>query len=116
MPHYKDGTEVQIGDIAKGTGYNVKGPDKEPIEIVGTVVGITPGSSSCNVQIAHVIAKQLPADFKHPDHRLYHRICVMGNGPNGGSGPQVAATLDLEYSQCDYFELVHRPGAVPATA
>lgn len=103
MPHYRDGTEVKIGDIAKGKGYNV------PTEIVGTVVGITPDSKSCNIQIAHVLASDLP-DVPPPDYRFYTQTCVIGCGANGGASgtPKVAATARLEYGQCDAFELIHR--------
>lgn len=50
MPHYSDGTEAKIGDIVRGTGYNVKH------EIIGKVVNVRPGES-CTLSIAHVGAK-----------------------------------------------------------
>jgi hypothetical protein len=34
MPHYKDGTPAQIGDVIKGKGYNV------PHEIIGVLTEI----------------------------------------------------------------------------
>jgi len=48
MPHYKDGTPAQIGDLVKGKPYNT------PREIVGQMISITPGSESCNCLIAFV--------------------------------------------------------------
>jgi hypothetical protein len=50
MPHYSDGTEAKIGDIVKGTGYNVKH------EIIGKVVNIRPGES-CTLSVAAVTNK-----------------------------------------------------------
>ncbi len=47
MPHYKDGTEAKIGDLVKGTGYNVKH------EIIGKVVNVRPGES-CTLSVAYV--------------------------------------------------------------
>lgn len=109
MPHYRDGTEVKLGDIAKGKGYNVKNDAGELKEIVGAVVGITPDSKSCNIQIAHVVTHEMP-DAAPPDYRFYTQTCVIGCGANGGASgtPKVAATARLEYGQCDAFELVHR--------
>jgi hypothetical protein len=48
MPHYKDGTPAQVGDLVKGKPYNT------PREIVGEVISVTPGSESCNCMVAFV--------------------------------------------------------------
>jgi acyl-[acyl carrier protein]--UDP-N-acetylglucosamine O-acyltransferase len=48
MPHYSDGTEARIGDLVKGTGYNIKR------EIVGKVIQVTAGTDSCNLAVAHI--------------------------------------------------------------
>jgi hypothetical protein len=99
--HYKDGTEAKIGDIVKGRGYNVQR------EIVGTVVGLTPGSASCNIQVAHVLTVAFEGAALIPNHRLYVRTGVIGCGANGGArGDAIGAYVDLEYGQCDAFEKV----------
>jgi hypothetical protein len=46
MPHYIDGTEAKVGDIARGKPYNT------PYEVVGVITGITPDADSCNLRIA----------------------------------------------------------------
>jgi hypothetical protein len=111
MPHYADGTEARCGDVVKGKGYNLKDADGNLREFVGTVVGITPGSASCNVQVAHVVTgesteEQLIAVGKL--HQHYAQKCVIGCGPAGGKGgtPRVLATIGLEYGQCDQFEKI----------
>lgn len=100
MPHYKDGTEAKIGDVVRGKGYNVEAV------IIGTVVGITPGSASCNIQVAHVVTKEF--DGAYPDHNLFVQKCVIGCGADGGKAgtPKVGAGVNLEYGQCDAFEKV----------
>ena len=50
MPHYKDGTEAKLMDVVKGKPYNT------PHEIVGVVVGITPGADSCNLRVMFTTA------------------------------------------------------------
>lgn len=117
MPYYKDGTPVEIGDVCKGVGYNVKSDDGELKEIVGTVVGIVPGSVSCNIQVAHVVLS-LVASAVYPDHRFFAPIGVTGCGPEGGGDdtPKCVAGVSLEYGQCDHFELLHRAASKPAIA
>lgn len=46
MPHYKNGREAKVGDIAFGTTYN------RPGQQVGVIVGITPNADSCNCRLA----------------------------------------------------------------
>lgn len=60
MPHYKDGTEAKVGDQVTGKLYNTTGIR------AGTVVSITPGSDSCNAQVAYVEAVPMPEDGKPP--------------------------------------------------
>ena len=54
MPHYKDGTRAEVGDLVKGKSYNIDH------EVVGTVVQITEGTDSCNLIVALVEAKVSP--------------------------------------------------------
>lgn len=48
MPHYKDGSPAQVGDIVFGAGYNVKHP------IVGQVLHVQQNSETCNLQVVHI--------------------------------------------------------------
>lgn len=48
MPHYRDGTEAQVGDKVKFTGWNGKVQ-------VGEVSSIAPGATSCNATVAHTV-------------------------------------------------------------
>ena len=111
--HYKDGTPAQVHDVVRGKGYNVKGPDGQLAEITGTVVGLSPGTESCNIQIARVVTLPLAG---LPDYRFFklQENVIMGCGPEGGNNVKLAARLDIEYGQCDHFELLHRPGPVEA--
>lgn len=107
--HYKDGTPAQIGDVVKGKGYNVKDKDGKLKEIIGTVVGLTPGSQSCNIQVAHVIMVPMDNGVPNPPYKLYLQTGVVGCGPEGGNGKaRVGAYADLEYGECAQFELVYR--------
>ena len=107
--HYKDGTPAQIGDVVKGTGYNVRDKDNNLTPIVGTVVGLTPGQQVCNIQVAFVQTRYF---MDYPPHELFTQKCVVGCGPEGGQDrARVGAYVDLEYGQCDHFELVLRPPA-----
>jgi hypothetical protein len=48
MPHYKDGTEAQVGDVVIGKDYEGK-------TVVGHVNHIYPGSTTCNMQISTIV-------------------------------------------------------------
>lgn len=48
MPHYRDGTEAKVGDIVKGKNWDGK-------TIVGRVETLSPGSTTCNMQVAHTV-------------------------------------------------------------
>lgn len=103
--HYKDGTEARLGDMVKGTGYNVPGM------IVGTVVNLTPATDACNMQVAHVVVDELPAEFNQPpyDHFAPRGAFVYGHPTSSElrKNPAVAK-VGIEYGQCDAFELVRR--------
>jgi hypothetical protein len=77
MPHYKNGRAAHVGDEVIGQGYNVKHP------ITGVVVGITPGASSCNVEVAHARLRR-----SYQPHKLEY------------------PAMDVEYGQADAFEHV----------
>lgn len=106
MPHYRDGTAAKVGDVVRGKGYNVRDKAGNLKEIVGTVVGVTPGSDTCNIQVAHVVTEPLAAMPSSYFFRQQENV-VIGCGPEGGTaGPQIAARVSLEYGQCDAFEKI----------
>jgi hypothetical protein len=110
MPHYKGGAEAKIGDVVKGKGYNVKDADGQLKEIVGTVVGITPDSMSCNIQVAHVVYQEAPAEYAAwaNMYAYFSEKGVTGCGPQGGTHgtPKVMARVSLEYGECRHFEKI----------
>lgn len=94
MPHYKDGTAAQIGDLIKGKPYNTDH------EIVGQLVQITPGSDSCNCIVAFADTAVVhfdPIEFNsakvmlpvylrrqvggivsdHPDNLVYENLVIV---------------------------------------
>lgn len=111
--HYKDGTEAKIGDIVKGTGYNVQNPDKTMKVIVGRVVGLTPGTKSCNIQVAHIVTAEISAEMQVEIANQYRLLEIKGTTGGGlvqadNKQNRVIANVSLEYGQCDAFGLVHR--------
>jgi len=104
MPHYKDGTPAKVGDVVRGKGYNVKGPDGKLAEIIGQVLSVTPGAENCNIQLAYFKSKVLPADFRYPDYELFSTnrgILIVGHDGNWFS-----VQADIEYGQADQFEKI----------
>lgn len=100
--HYKDGTPAQIGDYVKGTGYNLKTQDGKLKVFVGRVVGLTPGSASCNIQVAHLQAIAFNTGAERPATSFFIPKGVVSQDGTFG------VIADREYGQCDAFELVHR--------
>lgn len=91
MPHYRDGTEAKIGDVARGKPYNTEH------EVTGVVVGITPDSDACNLRIA----------FAKPASKVQLTGATVFH--DGGDAPPVFVELDRDYGETADFELVHRP-------
>ena len=107
MPHYRDGTPTQVGDVVKGTGYNLKNPDGTKREFVGQVVGVVPGSEACNIQVAYI--ETAPLTVAPPGYFFKQaENTVIGCGAEGGGGkaPKILARVGLEYGQCDAFEKI----------
>lgn len=103
--HYKCGTEAKVGDLVKGTTYN------QPNIIVGTVLGITPGSETCNCRVGFLRAQKL--DFL-PKTGVYTATLNMSRELTGvfqrdnETDPNWMTTV-VDYSECKALELVHRP-------
>lgn len=57
--HYRDGSEVKLGDLARSVvkPENVKG--YTGIELLGIVVGGTPTAESCNLQLQVVAQREV---------------------------------------------------------
>jgi hypothetical protein len=96
--HYKNGREAKLGDHVVGTGYNYKGV------LIGTVVGLVPGQSSCNIRIAVQTAQV--GMFSSGASGLYFR--------ETHPSPQepVLVSLGIEYGQTDAF--LNAEDALPA--
>ena len=115
MPHYKDGTEAKVGDLIKGTGYNIKDANGKPTVIVGTLARITPDSDSCNLIILTTVAQRLDKDDPSFPHRVNEADRIMNNYPGGIVGNTQpmnelwAVTTKEEYGAIKDFELIHRP-------
>lgn len=112
MPHYKDGTEAQVGDIVKGVPYNTGGA-----VVVGEVVQITPGSDACNLIVAFIKVTISPVNLDELTKAIgYNRPLHYQTRPKGGlvgqgEGTEQAIFQALtDYGQIDHFELVHRAG------
>lgn len=107
MPHYKDGTEAQPGDLVAGKSYNHKGR-----YIVGELLQITPGSDSCNcmVSFVDVVAPEKAFGVSFLTRRAKDGIA------NGGVSESVAVTPMIDYGQVSDFELVYRKPPAEQTA
>lgn len=106
--HYKDGTPAFIGDVVRGCGYNLKDDSGSLREFVGTVVGLIPGSKSCNIQniqVAHVVITAVDSNFASRGF-LYDNFAQKYVVGCGADKNKILARTDLEYGQCDTFELV----------
>ena len=97
MPHYKDGTQAQVGDYVRGKPYNT------PHEVAGTVVSITPNTGCCNMLVA-LIAKQVRCSGLTRGVMLYR---AEDHGSKGELGTYEVAT---DYGAIGDFEIVARPG------
>lgn len=98
MPHYADGTPAKVGDVVKGKGYNLKGPDGQLREIVGNVVGIVPDSGSCNIRVVVQNQSTVPFDLVKPAG-TYEYVHEHGQ-------PKQLLSPELEYGQCDHFQKI----------
>jgi hypothetical protein len=108
MPHYNDGTAVQVGDIARGKGSNHSYP------VQGVVVGVTPSATSCNLKIA--IAKPAPfatnpAYITQTNPETFNAMRFTAGLAALPNGDLLPYGTELEYGTCADFELVHRPEA-----
>lgn len=87
MPHYKDGTEANVGDLVKGRGYNV------PHEIIGRVVNVRPGES-CTLSVAYVGIKT----------KIFFEMCK--DKDVGRPFEPCTVVADIEYGDTKGFEKI----------
>jgi hypothetical protein len=88
--HYKNGREAKVGDTVIGTTYNRKGIQ------VGSLVGITPGATSCNARVAIIDIKDLSM--------VYSGAVVVFHKEGNGT-KDLLITPVIDYTACD--QLLH---------
>lgn len=69
MPHYKDGTQAEIGDFIKGKPYNASHE-----VVAGTLVSITPGCDTCNCIIAFIKEQVIDENYHPEGEKSIHAI------------------------------------------
>lgn len=104
MPHYKDGTEALVGDVARGTGYNIKH------EIIGTVLQVFP-ADTCNLRIAVTQLDPYGIPKASQDFRSVNGYLV-----DGPDGKDYRVQMYVEAGAIQEFELVHRAIKMPDPA
>lgn len=77
MPLYKDGSPAQVGDFVIGKPYNTKEA------IVGRVTSVTPGTESCNCQVAFL---DLVENFTEFIAAQPSTVCFVKASRNNGDG------------------------------
>jgi hypothetical protein len=103
MPHYKDGTEAQIGDYVIGHLANTPG------DVAGTVISITRGSEACNAMVQFTVAKPFDGTATIPEApRMVVRreggssVCrSMNSESHGASGPPYVLFTCADYADTD---------------
>jgi hypothetical protein len=91
MPHYKDGSPAQIGDIVRGKPYNTCD------DVLGEVISITPGTEVCDCQFA-----------------IVRRVDPQSTDLYGGAlrvtrdaqGERVFLTVKIDYGETKAFEKI----------
>jgi hypothetical protein len=91
MPHYKDGSPAQVGDLVKGKPYNT------PREVVGEIVSIIPGTESCNCQVAFV-------ERVHPEARDFYVEALRL--ARSADGDLIFVTVKVDYGETKAFEKI----------
>ncbi len=112
MPHDRNGKLVEVGDIVKGRGYNIKH------DIIGPVVFLSE-AESCNLTVG--IVKALPMDKAYGKQGLVLNVGsvpVEGLAPNTRWSPEVAKTqvlfVDLEWGATKDFEIIWKAEGEPS--
>lgn len=102
MPHYKDGTPAQIGDVARGKGYNY------PYEVQGIVTRVVPDTGSCDITVS-LPKHGFPIDPAAVQAAQFAVNLQPGAVTKLDDGRLLPVSLDAEHGTCADFELVYRP-------
>jgi hypothetical protein len=105
MPHYKDGTPAQIGDIARGKGYN------RPYAVQGVVTRVVPGVGSCDITVNYATFGH-PIDPKQCQSKQFAVAGALALA-SLGDGRLLPIIHEDEHGTCGEFELVYRPEPQP---
>ena len=95
MPHYKDGQEAQIGDIAKGSGYNQT--KNKPVVGIVTHVNV---DTACNMTM--VYTELVDFDKLSKDQQFI----LVDIEVEPGQFKRKAAVLRMAYGEIQNFEKV----------
>jgi hypothetical protein len=104
--HYKDGTQAQIGDIARGKGYNF------PYPVQGVVTRLVPGTGSCDITV-HFTGLGYPIDPKQMKPGQFANSTPGGALALLEDGRLLPTNCEQEHGTCGEFELVYRPTEQP---
>ena len=96
MPHYADGTEAKVGDQVVGKLYNTEG------KRAGTIISITPGAESCNVQVQFTEAVEVK-----DGGALTPRMAVVEQMSDGTSKAIARAVLGEQHGTSGPKFLLH---------
>lgn len=99
--HYKNGRAAKVGDPVVGTVYNTPGI------IAGILLGITPGTDTCNCRVGMI--KSTPVEESPGDCGMLH----VELNPDG-TQKRLFNILQVDYSACS--NLLHAEDAFGAFA
>jgi len=117
MPHYKDGTEARVGDHVIGKPYNTAH------DVAGTVVSLTLGVTSCNLQVEYIESMPITGSPDADGTRRWRRPNMYAGEAlprfahtreHGSAGPEHVRMICRDYGAVSDFKLVSRPSHVEA--
>ena len=97
MPHYKDGTQAQVGDHVRGKPYNTAH------EVAAVVVSITAEAESCNMVVAFLVTQ--PAALMG----LWTPCLAYRPADHGQKGDPQYYGMRVDYAAVNEFTLIARP-------
>lgn len=117
MPHYANGIEAHVGDYVTGHCYNTPGL------VAGTIVSITPGTTSCNAQVEFLCAlpyfateaegkSEIPRMAVHDEAGNLVAPRIQKSQVHGSAGPLIAVYLCRDF--CAVNELTKVGSADPS--
>jgi hypothetical protein len=100
--HYQDGTPAQIGDIARGKGYNY------PYPVQGVVTRLVAGTGSCDITVSFT-GLGYPFDPASMKEGQFAVTTPGGCLAKLEDGRLLPTQEQQEHGTCAEFELVYRP-------